>query len=112
MKELWDKIPKLAQFVIAVGVLWGALNGLAAAVPSAFHTDAESAVLWAGLSEQEACSQVVDLYWRIHQGETDLADPRVDEWYKAKLRKDLPRWRELLASLRRDYPQCDKLIPV
>lgn len=108
----WDKIPKVAQLLIALGVIWAAVQGFAVAVPSAWHMDAEANELWAGLSETEACRQVVDLYWRIHQAESDLANPIVDEWYKVKLRQDLPRWREVLAGLRRDFPQCDRLIPV
>lgn len=110
--NLWDRIPKIGQVIIAVGVIWGAAQAIAVAVPTVFHMDAEADELWAGLSEADACRQVVELYWRIHQAESDLANPNVDEWYKAKLRQDLPRWREVLAGLRRDFPQCDRLIPV
>lgn len=107
-----DRFLKVVQIVVGIGILWSAFIGLVVLVPTPFQTDVEAGEVWQQSQVEEACRQVVDLYWRIHQAEIDLENPAVPEWFKAKLRGDLPRWREVLAGWRRDYPQCDRYIPV
>lgn len=105
------KLPEWGKRTAAVVTILGAISMAIVWLPTPLQTDAEAGEYRASEAENRACQEIVDLFWRIQDAEADLANQSIDDWYKADLKKKLPRWRQLLTVKLQQYPRCANLIP-